>query len=701
MVIWSIGASYGSYYYGGQIDPHQSPTIMFDGTEQTGLDTQLPVFHQIRGQVTVPVGESAGNLQITTVARSGITSAASTRTTSDGSYSLYVPEGEYLVRVCIEENNQRLFVYYGDVCLEFLDISRPLTGIDIDIPEYSPVSGTLRYANGQPISGVDVFAIDAVSGYPVVSCTVDAAGNYAFYLPSGSYVVGALLNDGPNHVEYYAPGTREWQDAAVINVLAPNPLSDIDITIPGASLALPDREVILGQMTTVAVTASEVNGLLGVDLIIGYDPQIVHPTGVHTAGLTSGFYIESNISQPGQLEISLANSTSVTGAGELISIDFETVALGTSLLTIDEALLNGHITLATSGGSLTVCQLFDVTGSVEYFADKQPVPGVTLVLQGAHVHTTTTAADGNYTFGNVREGSYLLTPTKVDDTDAITAYDASLILQTAVNKITLFPEQSIAADVDRSGAINALDASYVLQRAAGLIPLPFPEAEDVWVFEPGERSLPDLSADASSQDFRAILLGDVSGNWAANDQLTAQGESASELSLATARVSPGGTVTIPLSVSSDGLLSADLTIDYDPEVITEVAVSLSSQTAGFFIATNDSVPGRLQVSMASSTAVPGEATLLELSLQVTATPGQQTVIHISKGEINEQSIMLISDGKLLVALPGDANLDNMIDFSDITLVAFQYGQAAATVDMNGDGTIDIFDLVIVGRQLNN
>jgi hypothetical protein len=51
----------------------------------------------------------------------------------------------------------------------------------------------------------------------------------------------------------------------------------------------------------------------------------------------------------------------------------------------------------------------------------------------------------------------------------ITAYDAALTAQAAVDLITLTPEQTKAADVNGDGEVTAYDAALIAQRAVGLI----------------------------------------------------------------------------------------------------------------------------------------------------------------------------------------------------------------------------------------
>ena len=56
----------------------------------------------------------------------------------------------------------------------------------------------------------------------------------------------------------------------------------------------------------------------------------------------------------------------------------------------------------------------------------------------------------------------------------------------------------------------------------------------------------------------------------------------------------------------------------------------------------------------------------------------------------------------VVLLPGDLNGDATIDLFDLVLVGSSFGAQDATslrVDLNGDGTVNLFDLVLVGNNM--
>ena len=70
------------------------------------------------------------------------------------------------------------------------------------------------------------------------------------------------------------------------------------------------------------------------------------------------------------------------------------------------------------------------------------------------------------------------------------------------------------------------------------------------------------------------------------------------------------------------------------------------------------------------------------------------VVQVSRG--------IPSGLTLLPALPGDVNLDLVVDEEDLLIVAGALGTMPPhppAADINGDGRVDVFDLAIVGLHL--
>jgi hypothetical protein len=140
------------------------------------------------------------------------------------------------------------------------------------------------------------------------------------------------------------------------------------------------------------------------------------------------------------------------------------------------------------------------------------VPNVTITAAGTPQIAATTDASGAYTLNGLGGGAYTVTPSKTGDVNGIESLDATRIQQHLVGLITLTPNQLIAADTDGNGTVNSLDAARIQQY---LVQIPASNIIGQWKFVPVNRQYASISGNLSGQDYQAILVGDVSGNWAA------------------------------------------------------------------------------------------------------------------------------------------------------------------------------------------
>jgi len=304
------------------------------------------------------------------------------------------------------------------------------------------------------------------------------------------------------------------------------------------------------------------------------------------------------------------------------------------------------LTVSGPGGQHTVTKnayitvmFSSVSGTVRFWENSAGVPGVQLTLAGTQVYSTTSATSGAYLLGNVLRDSYTLTPTKSDDADGITAYDASFVLRHAAGLLTLEGAQATAADVNRSGGISSLDASYILQRAVNLIPLPFPGADVVWDFDPATRSYPDVNGAVTGQDFTAILLGDVSGNWAAGNNQVTQTAGPAIVEVRASVPDPQGVVTATVWVDPDGieLYGLDLSLSFNPTAATVLAVELGPQGEDLVLLSNTNQPGEVRIGLAGALPVASSGTLLILRFQLTNS-NQGTPLTPMWGQMNEGAV---------------------------------------------------------------
>jgi len=193
---------------------------------------------------------------------------------------------------------------------------------------------------------------------------------------------------------------------------------------------------------------------------------------------------------------------------------------------------------ATATATATARRTHRVAGTIHYYGSGQPVGAALAELQGDSVMTATSAADGSYVRTDVAEGAWTIAPRKIGDRGpAVSALDAAHVLQAVAGRRTLDARQRLAADVTGDGTVSALDATRILQLAVGAIPqLPAAQlCNSEWLFlaqpaaappasavapsftgstcQPGAITIPALSVDATGENFDAVLIGDVTGNW--------------------------------------------------------------------------------------------------------------------------------------------------------------------------------------------
>lgn len=177
-------------------------------------------------------------------------------------------------------------------------------------------------------------------------------------------------------------------------------------------------------------------------------------------------------------------------------------------VTLHDVLLNDVAATTVISGQVHIKPSYLINALVKYYKGTNIfVDGVTISAAGA---TAITDENGAATL-NVSDKTVTISAAKATPNYAITAYDASLVLQSAIGKITLTDNQKLAADVDGDGTVSEYDAALILQKAVKKIDA-FPIGK-AWVFTP---SFIDktLTSSGTSVTFTAISIGDVDGSYA-------------------------------------------------------------------------------------------------------------------------------------------------------------------------------------------
>jgi hypothetical protein len=331
-----------------------------------------------------------------------------------------------------------------------------------------------------------------------------------------------------------------------------------------------------------------------------------------------------------------------SGSGVLAYLNFVVVGApdSTTPMTVASISINdGAVQVQAANGSFTVNQVFNVGGTVTYWNGGVGVPGVTATLLGNATYSGTSGTNGVFSVAGAAAGNYTLSLSKSDDTNGITAYDASLVLQDDAGLITLTGPAAIAADVNNSGQITAFDAYYILQKAVDAITLPFPGAGKVWDFEPNSRTVTGLTNNLNGQNFTAILLGDVSGNWAPSQQIGIQSYAPVTVALKTlvTTLTPDTNVWLLLKSTSPAVYSIDLTLAYDAGT-TQVRNIQTGPLGGTFVtAWNTNQSGVIKVALASAVPLQGIGGMMIFDVGGSSAASLQiSSISINEGLVDAQ-----------------------------------------------------------------
>ena len=177
-------------------------------------------------------------------------------------------------------------------------------------------------------------------------------------------------------------------------------------------------------------------------------------------------------------------------------------------VNLHDVSFNGVKVSNTISGEAHIKTSYAFDAFVKYFAGTNNfVKNVTISAAGANAVTD---ENGKATL-TVPTKNVVISAQRTLAANAVTAYDASLVLQSAIGKTVLNDNQKKAADVDGNGEINEYDAALILQKSVRKIDA-FP-ASYTWLFVPSsiEKTLSTSGTDSVS--FTAISLGDVDGSF--------------------------------------------------------------------------------------------------------------------------------------------------------------------------------------------
>ena len=449
------------------------------------------------------------------------------------------------------------------------------------------------------------------------------------------------------------------------------------------SVTLPVVTASPGTEVTIPITVGDTTGqqITSYDLQISFDPAVVQPsaTSFDTTGtLSSGMSITPNTNNAGHFVISAFQSAFLSGSGTLINLKF--TILGSSgqstALTFEDYTDPGSVFhpsfqfnegtpgSAVTNGSITVFAIA-VSGTVTYGnAIGAPTPrfvsNVTVTGAGSPTVMTTTGApgpnEGQYTLAGFGSGAYTVTPTKTGGVNNISSFDAGRIAQHVAGISFLTGNQLIVADVSNNGSVSSFDAGQI---ANFVVSGPNIGISGTWKFNPVNRSYASVTSNVTGQDYSALLMGDVSGNWT-NTGARPENELGGIDNIAVGApnlVTPADSeVLIPISVdgvANKGIIAYEFDLRYDPLVIQpqEMAVALAGTISrGLTAVAKADEAGLLRVAVYGAIPIgPTDASGLLLNLRFTAVgkSGQVSPLMWERIMFNEGEAQVITaDGRI-------------------------------------------------------
>jgi CSLREA domain-containing protein len=350
----------------------------------------------------------------------------------------------------------------------------------------------------------------------------------------------------------------------------------------------------------------------------------------------------------------------------------------------------------------------EISGVVNYgitAGNQSPkaISGAVISAAGDSTSSATTDSAGNYSLNNLTTtGQFTVTPSKIGDVNGINTLDATRIQQHLVGLTNLTPNQLIAADTDGNGKVNSLDATRIQQYLVGI------QSSNIigqWKFVPGNKQYGSINSNLAGENYQAVLVGEVSGNWVAPASFAAEPETSEtkeeilsnqtnqseaagrfenelhqqiaermkqfadsqsnefkfESSIAgvgvnvslslNASATSGSSITVPVTIGAgpagSPIESFDFTVFYDPAVLQPASSSGSNTgtlSANCSVLSNSPQTGRVVVSGACATAITTASggSLYNLNFNVIGTSGQQTGLLFNNPSIGTQTFMFNS-----------------------------------------------------------
>lgn len=278
---------------------------------------------------------------------------------------------------------------------------------------------------------------------------------------------------------------------------------------------------------------------------------------------------------------------------------------------------------------------------------------------------------GSYLLSGFGTGSYTITPSKSGSQNgSVTSFDAARIAQYIVGNATFSSAQQTVADVSGAGGISSFDAGLVAKYAISSPPF---GSTGNWIFVPASNIHVTINSDITGEDYSALLMGDVSGNWLDSGARLSGGNGpvrAATISAPHLTTTAGKDVFIPVNVDGavdKGIIACELELRYDPSVIrplSNLVNKAETLSRGFSIVANAIEPGVLRIAIYGTQPLAGNGVLMNLNFTAIGTPGSVSPLRWERVMLNEGTPRVTTtDGELRISAV-TANLSKLDKWSE-------------------------------------
>ena len=172
------------------------------------------------------------------------------------------------------------------------------------------------------------------------------------------------------------------------------------------------------------------------------------------------------------------------------------------------------------------------------------------------------------------------------------------------------------------------------------------------------RTYASVSGNLTGQDFVAILLGDVSGNWnpATHPRPAPGPERSTIVELPQMMISTGNEIVIPVNVqgvADKAVISYEFDLRYDPSVIKpqiEPVDVKGTVSRGLVVVTNAYEPGLLRVVVYGVYPIDADGILLNLRFAAVGQAGSVSPLAIERIMFNEgDGRTMVTDGQIVIS----------------------------------------------------